>query len=72
MDEEEREEKQGPLPRSREAVDWWMKKWGRDAVVEGKEPLTREDVERLIEVNGGKAEGLDLNFRDMRGINLGP
>jgi uncharacterized protein YjbI with pentapeptide repeats len=39
-------------------------------VVDGKEPLTREDVERLIEVNGGIAEGLFLRRRDMRRINL--
>jgi uncharacterized protein YjbI with pentapeptide repeats len=45
-------------------------KWGRQAVVEAKEPLTREDVERLIEVNGGVAEGLFLRRRDMRRINL--
>jgi hypothetical protein len=64
-------QEQGPLPRSREAVDWWLKKWGRQAVINDKEPLTREDVERLIEVNGGKAEGLELSWRDMRGINLG-
>jgi hypothetical protein len=52
-------------------VDWWLKKWGRDAVVAGTEPLTREDVERLIEANGGTAAGLYLPLRDLRGINLG-
>jgi len=70
MDETQRPEEQGPLPRSQEAVDWWLKKWGRDTVVEGKEPLTWEDVERLIEVNGGTAEGLHLVERDMLGADL--
>lgn len=64
-------EEPGPLPRSREAVDWWLKKWGRDAVVDGQEPLTGEDVERLIDANGGKPERLYLHKRDLRGINLG-
>jgi len=61
---------QDPLPRSREAVDWWLRKWGRDAVVEGKEPLTWEDVQRLIMVNGGTAEELNLSRRRIRGENL--
>lgn len=65
-------EEKGPLPRSREAVDWWLKKWGRDAVIDGQEPLTREDVERLIEANGGNPAGLDLAARDLRNIDLGP
>src|SRR5919106_6403959 len=70
MDEEKRLPEQGPLPRNREAVDWWLRKWGRHAVADGKEPLTREDVERLIDANGGTAEGPDLSWRDMRGIDL--
>lgn len=64
MDETQRSQEQGPLPRSLEAVDWWLKKWGRT------EPLIREDVERLIEVNGGTAERLVLNRRDLGGANL--
>jgi uncharacterized protein YjbI with pentapeptide repeats len=69
-DETQDQKEKGPLPRSREAVDWWLKKWGRDSVVEGIEPLTREDVERLIGVNGGTAQGLDLFSRNMQGIDL--
>jgi hypothetical protein len=70
MQERPEPQEQGLLPRSREAVDWWLKKWGRQAVVDGKEPLTREDVERLIEVNGDTAEELELSWRDIRSINL--
>ena len=61
---------EGPLPRSREAVDWWLKKWGRQGVVDGKEPFSREDVWRLVEENGGTAKWLCLIGRDMRGIVL--
>lgn len=32
--------KDDPLPRSREAVDWWLEKWGRQEVVMGNQPLT--------------------------------
>ena len=35
-----------------------------------QEPLNREDVERLIEVNGGTGEKLHLTRRDIRKINL--
>jgi len=64
MGKEEWQEEKGPLPRTSEAVDWWLKKWGRT------EPLTREDIERLIEVNGDTAKELNLGGRDMRGADL--
>ena len=64
--EEPRQEEQAPLPRDRKAVDWWLAKWGRT------EPLTREDVERLIDSNGGTPEGLSLIERDMRGLDGRP
>jgi hypothetical protein len=51
-------------------VDWWLEKWGRGAVVTGTEPLTREDVERLIQANEGTAEGLYLTLRNMRQVHL--
>lgn len=70
--QEETPQEKDRLPRTREAVDWWLKKWGRQAVVDCQEPLTREDVERLIEVNGGTAEGLYLPERDLSAINLYP
>ena len=47
-----------PPPHTREAVECWLRKWGRDAVIDGKEPLTKEDIERLTEANGGTSEGL--------------
>lgn len=72
MLEEDTPQEQGPLPRSREAVDWWLQKWGRQAVLDGQEPLNREDLERLIEVNGGTAEGLYLPERHLGAINLYP
>ncbi len=64
-----------PLPRTGEAVDWWLKKWGREAVVSGDEPMGREDVEKLISVNGETAAGLRLDGRnlaeaDLSGMNL--
>ena len=68
--EEQRQEKPGPLPQTREAVDWWLKEWGRQSVVDGQEPLNRQDVERLIEVNGGTAEGLYLYQRNLQQIQL--
>lgn len=71
MDVAQHPEEPGPLPRTREAVDWWLRKWGRDTVVEGKVPLTRRDVERLIEVNGSTAEELALYLRNMSQINFG-
>ncbi|MBF8266668.1 MAG: putative Voltage-gated potassium channel [Dehalococcoidia bacterium] len=46
-------------------MDWWLAKWGR------AEPLTREDVERLIEANGSTAQGLNLSGRDLQGADLG-
>ena len=64
MEEAQHPKEQGPLPQTRDAVDWWLTKWGR------QEPLNREDVERLIEVNGGTGESLDLTRRDIRKINL--
>ena len=60
MAEELPHEEQAPLPRGREAVDWWLKKWGRS------EPLTREDVQHLIKVNGGTANELALSRRRKR------
>ena len=61
---------EGPLPRTSEAVDWWLKQWGRNDVLSGDEPMSREDVERLICANGGTAAGLDLTFRNLRSANL--
>ena len=61
---------EGPLPRTREAVDWWLDKWLAEGLIANKEPLTRQHVEKLIEVNGGTAEGLDLGGRDLHGADL--
>ncbi len=58
------------MPRTREAVDWWLKQWGRDDVLSGKEPMSREDVAGLISANGGTAADLDLAFRNLRSANL--
>jgi hypothetical protein len=63
------QEKQSPLPRTHDAVNWWLNEWIRT------EPLTREDVECLIKKNLGTAEGLDLGRRrllraDLSGVNL--
>lgn len=68
--EQQHQKDDSPLPRNRAAVDWWLKKWGRQAVIDKKEPLNREDVEQLIVANGGTAEGLSLNARDLNGANL--
>ena len=35
-----------------------------------EKPLTREDVLKLIEANGGTAKGLDLSRRNLQGIDL--
>ena len=61
---------EGPLPRTSQAVDWWLKQWGRNDVLSGYEPMSREDVEGLICANGGTAAGLDLTFRNLRSANL--
>ena len=61
---------EGPLPSISEAVDWWLKQWGRKDVLSGGEPMSREDVEQLICANGGTAAGLDLNFRNLHSANL--
>lgn len=37
---------------------------------EKEKPLTREDVLRLIQENGGKAEGLDLSGANLSGLDL--
>ena len=58
------------MPRSAEAVDWWLKKWGRDAVVSGDETMSREDVERLISANGETSAGLYLAARNLREADL--
>ena len=68
--EQQHQKDEASLPRNREAVDWWLKKWGRQAVIDGEEPLNREDVERLKEANGGSAEKLYLVERDMHGASL--
>ena len=60
--------RQCPPPTTREAVDCWLAKMGRRAAVDGREPLTSFDVEQLIKINGGKAEYLCLNGRDLRNI----
>jgi uncharacterized protein YjbI with pentapeptide repeats len=70
--QEEAQQGKGPLPRTREGVDCWLKKWGRQAVVDGQEPLTREDVERLIEVNSGTSTGLYLPERNLSAVDLHP
>ncbi len=59
-----------PLPRTKEAVDWWLKQWGRDDVLSGSEPMSRKDVERLVSVNGRTTEGLDLAFRNLNSADL--
>lgn len=64
-----------PQPQTPEAVDWWLSQWCRGDVISGSEPMTRQDVERLIGENGGTGEGLDLSFRnlnsaDLSGLNL--
>ena len=61
---------EGPLPHTHEAVDLWLNKWGRQEVAAGNEPLTRQDVVGLIEVNGGTAMALDLVGRDLHGSDL--
>ena len=61
---------EGPLPRTGDAVDWWLKQWGRDDVLAGIEPMSREDVKRLICANGGTAADLDLTFRNLNSANL--
>ena len=61
---EPRQEEQVPLPRTREVVDWWLARWGR------AEPLTRQDVERLIAANGSTAEGLFLARRNLQGAQI--
>ena len=63
---QQRQQEQGPLPRTHEDVNWWLKKWGR------QEPLNREDIERLVEANGGSPQKLDLGGRDLVGIDLRP
>ena len=69
--EQQQQKDEGPSLRSRAAVNWWLKKWGRQVVADDKEPLNREDVERLIKTNGGTAEELYLVGRHMEGIDLG-
>ena len=69
-DEQQGDLQEGPLPHTKEAVDWWLKQWGRDDVLSGKEPVSREDVERLICANGGTASGLDLTFRNFNSAKL--
>ena len=51
-------------------MDWWLKQWGREDVLSGDEPMSRQDVEGLIKANGGTAEGLDLTYRNLRSANL--
>ena len=58
------------MPRTKEAVDWWLEQWGRFDVLSGDEPMSRGDVEGLIGVNGGTAVGLDLTSRSLRSANL--
>ena len=58
------------MPSTSEAVDWWLKQWGRKDVLSGGEPMSREDVEQLICANGGTAAGLDLTFRNLHSANL--
>ena len=58
------------MPRTREAVDWWLQHWGRDGVVSGDESMSREDVERLISVNGGTATNLALDSRNLSAADL--
>jgi len=70
MRESQQPEEKGPLPRTREAVDWWLNKWGRHAVVDDKEPLSWEDVQKLVAVNGGTAWGLELGNRNLREIDF--
>ena len=45
------QEASGHLPRSREDVDWWLRKWGFNAVADHGAPFSEDEVLRLIEVN---------------------
>ena len=59
-----------PPPQTKEAVDWWLDKWVAEGLLDRKEPLTRQHVEKLIEVNGGTAQDLNLADRNMEKIDL--
>lgn len=59
-----------PEPRTREAVDWWLNQWRLDDVASGNEPLSRENIKKLICVNGGHGAGLDLSFRNLHAADL--
>ena len=56
-----------PLPRTSEAVDWWLDQWGRGDVLFGNGPMSREDVQGLI---SGTGEGLYPAFRNLNSANL--
>ena len=64
------EPQDSPRPTTPEYVDWWLTRWGRSDLVSGREPLTREHVEKLICANGGNSEGLDLSYRNLYGADL--
>ena len=61
---------EGPLPQTREAVDWWLTHWGREELLSGVEAMSRQDVEDLIRVNGGTPAGLDLSIRNLHSADL--
>ena len=67
---DQQQTEEGPLPRTHKAVDWWLKQWGRHEVAAGNEPLTHEDVERMNQVDGGTAKGMNLVGRDLHGADL--
>ena len=60
----------GPPPRSREAVNRWLTRWGRQRILDHLEPFRFKDVTDLIRVNGGTAEDMDLSRRDLHDIDL--
>ncbi len=63
MQDNRKEQVSLPPTRDYGATDSWIRKWGAY-------PVAREDVERLIELNGGTPEDLHLQDRDLEGINL--
>src|ERR671919_454133 len=59
---------QALLPHGPGEVDYWLDKWGRNNVVRELEPMTLEDVERLVQVNDGVAANLCLAGRNLQGV----
>lgn len=68
--EQPHQKDEGPLPRDRKAVDWWLQKWWGYTVIDENEPFERGDIDRLIGVNGGTAEELHLVNRNLQNAQL--